>query len=57
MQYLEELLRDNGDRLVVYNNIIAGKEYINVFEYSVKYGGTYDSHKYYNNFVVEISSK
>ena len=30
------------------------KKYVSVFNYSEKYGGTYDSFKYYNDYVIEL---
>lgn len=33
----------------------ANHKYMSVFDYSIKYGGTYDSSKYYNNNVVDVT--
>ena len=54
MKFLNELIKENGHKLVLYNKCQHGREYMTVFNYSKKYGGTYDSFKYYNNYVVEI---
>ena len=55
MMYLEELIKKNGHKLVRYNEGIAGHKYMKVFDYSNKYGGTFDSFKYYNDYYVEIA--
>mgnify|MGYP001016174704 CR=1 FL=1 len=55
MQYFIDLVNDNGDNLVLYNQAKEGKEYVSVFDYSSQFGGTYDSQKYYNEYVVELS--
>ena len=52
---LEELIKKNGHKLVRYNEGITGHKYMKVFDYSVKYGETFDSFKYYNNFYVDIT--
>ena len=53
--YLKELINKNGHKLVRYNEAVAGHNYMNVFDYSVKYGGTLDSFKYYNNYYVDVT--
>ena len=55
MKYLSELVKDNGHKLVTFNEVKFGYEYKSVFDYSEEYGGTYDSHKYYNDYYVEIN--
>lgn len=55
MKYLSELLKENNHKLIPYNKAEMNHEYITVFDYSKKYGGTYDSFKYYNNYVIEIA--
>lgn len=55
--YLTDIIRKNGDKLVRYNEAKQGKKYMTVFNYSVKNGGAVDSHKYYNEWVVELVSK
>lgn len=57
MKYFKELVSDNNDKIVAYNDTTINKLYVSVFDYSVKYGGSFDSHKYYNNFVVEVGCK
>lgn len=54
--FLSELIKQNGDKLVLYNQCRDGYNYMSVFNYSKKYGGTHDSFKYYNNYVVEIKN-
>ena len=53
--YLKELLNKNGHKLVRYNNCIAGHKYESVFNYSARHGGTVDSFKYYNDYVIDIT--
>lgn len=55
--YLSDILKKNGDKLVRYNKGKQGKEYMFMFTYSTRYGGAVDSHKYYNDWVVELGSK
>lgn len=57
MKYLEKLVADNGHKLVSFGKIKSGKKYMRVFDYSVKYGGAYDSHKFYNNYFVEVGNE
>ena len=52
---LKELLERNGHKLVRYNNCIAGHKYESVFNYSESHGGTFDSFKYYNDYVVDVT--
>lgn len=52
---LKELVKKNGHKLVRYNEGIKGHTYIKVFDYSVKYGGTFDSFKYYNDYYVDVT--
>lgn len=54
MKYLIDLIKENNHKLVVYDKAKTNREYMKVFDYSKKYGGTYDGFKYYNNYVVEI---
>ena len=51
---LAELVSNNGHKLVKYNETIYGRIYVPVFNYSVKFGGTIDGHKYYNDYYVEV---
>lgn len=57
MKFLKDLLKENGDKLVMYNQAKEGKTYVSVFNYSSKYGGTHDSFKHYNYYVVELGGK
>lgn len=54
MKYLTELIKDNNHKLVRYNKVKENHEYMTVFNYSEKYGGTYDSFRYYNDYVIEM---
>lgn len=51
---LAQLVEKNGHKIVRYNDAKVGHEYIGVFEYSTTNGGTMDSHKYYNDYYIEI---
>jgi hypothetical protein len=55
MKYLAELIKDNNHKLVHYKIGKENHKYISVFNYSEKYGGTYDGFKYYNDYVVDIT--
>lgn len=52
--FLKDLVKKNGDKIVYYKNCKADKKYISVFNYSKNYGGTFDSFKYYNDYVIEL---
>ena len=52
--FLKDLVKKNGDKIVKYNNCKEDKKYMSVFNYSEKYGGTFDSFKYYNDYVIEL---
>lgn len=52
--FLKELVEKNGDKIVRYNECKEGKKYMSIFNYSEKYGGTFDSFKYYNEYVIEL---
>lgn len=56
MMMREELIF-KGDKIVRYDNCRADKEYMSVFNYSKKYGGTFDSFKYYNDYVIELGDE
>lgn len=56
MCYLNDLVQKNGDKIVRCNECKVNAKYISVFDYSEKYGGTYDSFKYYNTYVIEIGT-
>lgn len=55
--FFEELVKNNGDKIVHYTNTKDGKKYVSVFNYSAKYGGTINSFKYYNDYVIELGEK
>lgn len=54
MNCLLDLLNKNGDKLVHFTRCIENKKYMSVFNYSEYYGGTFDSFKYYNDYVIEL---
>lgn len=51
---LFDLLNKNGDKLVHFTKCSDEKEYVSVFNYSEYYGGTIDSFRYYNDYVIEL---
>lgn len=53
LPYLTELIKQNGHNLRRYDEATSGKRYTSVFDYSTRYGGTLDAHKYYNDYYVE----
>lgn len=55
MMFFKDLVKKNGHEIVRYDEAREGHTYVKVFDYSVKYGGTYDSHRYYNNYVVDVT--
>ena len=55
--FLKALGYSNEDRIVHYTKCKDGNIYVSVFNYSVKYGGTFDSFKYYNDYVIELGGK
>ena len=55
MCYLNELIKQNGHKLVKYDKCIDGHKYESVFNYSSRYGGTFDGFKYYNNYVIDVT--
>ena len=57
MVFLKELLKKNGHKLVRYDEGIVGHTYMSVFNYSSKYGGTFDSFKYYNDYCIDITEQ
>lgn len=54
MLTLEELVKQNGDRIVYYREGTRNNVYVNVFDYSQGYGGTLNSYKYYNDYFIEL---
>ena len=55
--FLKDLVDSNGDRIVHYTKCKDENKYVSVFDYSAKYGGTFDSFKYYNDYVIELGGK
>ena len=55
--FLKDLVDSNGDRIVHYTKCKDENKNVSVFNYSAKYGGTFDSFKYYNNYVIELGGK
>lgn len=55
--FLKDLVEKNGDKIVRYDNCRADKKYMSVFNYSEKYGGTFDSFKHYNDYVIELGDE
>ena len=50
------LVEENGDKILHWREATdPNKEYVTPFNYSVSHGGSIDSFKYYNDYVVEIS--
>lgn len=52
--FLKDLVNKNGDKIVYFRNCKPNKKYMSVFVYSSKFGGAFDSFKYYNDYVIEI---
>ena len=55
MRYLKDIVKENGHKLIKYNQCLQNHQYVSVFNYSERYGGTYDSFKYYNDYVVDVT--
>lgn len=61
MEKFLDLVQKNGHKLIHFNpnaGIIlaeANHKYMSVFDYSIKYGRTYDNSKYHNNNVVDVT--
>ena len=59
MKYLSDLVEENGDRIEYFRLSISERELQNytiesVFNCSDRHGGTFDSFKYYNDYVILI---
>lgn len=52
--FFNEIVNNNGDRIVRYNETQENKHYESIFNYNIKHGGSIDSFKYYNDYVVEL---
>lgn len=57
MQYLKDLIKQNGHKLVHYTEGKFGHEYESVFYYSSRHGGTIDGFRYYNDYIVDVTPK
>ena len=62
MKYLRDLVKENKHEIKHFTEIVekgVEKEhkYMSVFEYSEKYGGTYDSFKYYNDYIIDLGEE
>lgn len=57
MVQLKELIRANGHKLVRYDQCKPGRTYKSVFAYSNGAGGTLDSFRYYNDYVVDVTKE
>lgn len=55
--FFKDLVEYNGDKIVRYNETQLNKKYASILNYSNKYGGTIDSFKYYNDYVVELKGE
>jgi len=55
MLTLQDLVKKNNHKLVKYDQCEISRNYISVFNYSEAYGGTYNSFRYYNDFVVDVT--
>lgn len=55
MCFLKELLERDGYKLVHWKDGKAGHNYVSVFDYSEQNGGTYDSFRFYNDYVVDVT--
>lgn len=52
-----ELVEKNGDKILHWSAATdPKKQYVRPFAYNNRYGGTIDSLRYYNDYVVEISN-
>lgn len=54
MKFLKDLVKENGHKIVHYTQCIVGHRYESIFDYSVRNGGTYDSIKYYNDYIIDL---
>jgi len=59
MKYLSDLVKENGDILARLSQCFPVKDLQNyttedVFNYSDRHGGTFDSFKYYNDYVILV---
>lgn len=54
METLQELTAKNGHKIIHYTQAKNNKQYMTVFDYSIKHGGTYNGFKFYNDYVIEL---
>lgn len=54
MKFLEDLVKENNHKIVYFKNCKVNKKYMSIFNYSQLYGGTFNSFKYYNDYVIEL---
>lgn len=57
MQFLKDIIKKNGHKLVKYNECLENREYKSVFDYSSQNGGTFDGFKYYNDYVIDVTEE
>lgn len=57
MKYLKDLVEQNHHKVVRYDQAQEGHLYKTVFDYSADHGGTFDGHKFYNDYVVDVTPK
>lgn len=56
MKYLIDLIKENGHKLISRRDkLVDGRKYELVFNYSERHGGTYDSFKYYHDYIIDIT--
>jgi hypothetical protein len=55
IMFLTDLIKKNGHELTHYTQVKNGRKYESVFNYSNRYGGTFDSFKFYNDYVVDTT--
>ena len=57
-KFFAELVKEDGDRILSWKEAMdPDKTYVRPFDYSLSHGGSIDSFRYYNDYVVEISKK
>ena len=55
MMFLNDLVEKNGHKIVHFDKCKIGHIYETVFNYSERHGGTVDSFKYYNDYIIDIT--
>lgn len=57
-KFFAKLVKENGDKILSWKEATdPDKTYVRPFDYSLSHGGSIDSFRYYNDYVVEISKK